>query len=93
MATSQTQPTITILYFAAASTATGKTTEEISIPSSGLPLPSLSSHLISRYSNTGLGKVLNSSQWSVNEEMVDDPGSITLRGGEEVAVIPPVSGG
>jgi molybdopterin converting factor subunit 1 len=91
MATPQSQPSITILYFAAVSTATGKTTEQIPIPSSGLPLSSLSSHLASRY--TDLEKVLNTSQWSVNEEMVDDPSSVTLRGGEEVAVIPPVSGG
>lgn len=93
MSTPTTQVTITILYFAAASTATGKTTEQIPIPSSGLPLSSLSSHLASRYPNTGLDKVLQTSQWSVNEEMVDDPASVTLTGGEEVAVIPPVSGG
>jgi molybdopterin converting factor small subunit len=86
--------TITILYFASASTATGKTIEKLSIPSTGLPLPSLNDLLISHYpNNTNLPKVLNSSQWSVNEEMVDDPSSVILRGGEEVAVIPPVSGG
>lgn len=87
------QAHITILYFAAASTATGKNTEQILIPSTGLSLPSLSNLLSSRYHNTDLGKILGTSQWSVDEEMVDDPSSVTLRGGEEVAVIPPVSGG
>ncbi|EKM78741.1 hypothetical protein AGABI1DRAFT_114344 [Agaricus bisporus var. burnettii JB137-S8] len=86
--------TITILYFASASTATGKSTETLSIPSTGLPLPSLPTLLHSLYpNNTTLIKVLNSSQWSVDEEMIDDPSSVILRGGEEVAVIPPVSGG
>lgn len=91
--TLQTTQTITILYFAAASTATGKTTEQISIPSSGLPLSSLSNHLTLCYPNTNLGMILETSQWCVNEEMVDDPVSVTLMGGEQVAVIPPVSGG
>jgi molybdopterin converting factor small subunit len=91
MSTSQTK--IIVLYFAAASTATGRTTDEILIPSSGLPLSSLSDHLTSRYPNTDLNKVLKTSQWSVNEEMVDDLSAVILKGGEEVAVIPPVSGG
>ncbi|KXN91735.1 Molybdopterin synthase sulfur carrier subunit [Leucoagaricus sp. SymC.cos] len=93
MAEAQSQNVITLLYFAAASTATGKTIEQIPIPSSGLPLSSLSDHLASLYPSTNLAKVLQTSQWSVNEEMVDEPSSVTLKGGEEVAVIPPVSGG
>ena len=91
--TLQTTQTITIFYFAAASTATGKTTEQMPIPSSGLSLSSLSNHLTLCYPNTNLGRVLETSQWCVNEEMVDDPVSVTLMGGEQVAVIPPVSGG
>ncbi|KAJ3572409.1 hypothetical protein NP233_g3104 [Leucocoprinus birnbaumii] len=93
MHTPPAQATITILYFAAASTAIGKTVEEIPLPSAGLALANLASLLTSRYPNTGLEKVLQTSQWSVNEEMVDDPTTVTLTGGEEVAVIPPVSGG
>lgn len=84
---------ITVLYFAGASTATKKTTEQIPVPDTGLTLPSLKNLLISQYPGTDLEKVLQSSQWSVDAEMVDDPISVTLRGGEEVAVIPPVSGG
>jgi len=87
------KPEITVLYFAAASTATNKTTEQIPIPSTGLLLSSLSDLLISRYPGTDLAKVLQTSQWSVDAEMVDDPGLVTLKGDEEVAVIPPVSGG
>lgn len=87
-------PEITVLYFAAASTATGMTVERIPLPrGEPLPLTSLSEVLVSRHPNTGLEKVLAASQWSVNEEMVDEPEKVLLQGGEEVAVICPVSGG
>jgi len=48
---------------------------------------------VTRHPNTNLGKVLEGSQWSVDEEMVDDPQAVELKGEEEVAVICPVSGG
>ena len=86
---------ITILYFAAASTSTGLTTETVPIPESGsLPLIELPKVLISRHPNaTGLKDILESSQWSINAEMVEEPENVVLKGGEEVAVICPVSGG
>lgn len=87
-------PTITVLYFAAASTAIGLTVERVPLPSQEpLPLTSLCELLVSRHAGKGLDKILASSQWSVNEEMVDEPENTTLKGGEEVAVICPVSGG
>lgn len=85
---------ITVLYFAAASTATGLTSERVAIaPEGGLPLTSLPELLVSRHPNTGLDRILATSQWSVDEEMVDEPSEVVLKGGEEVAVICPVSGG
>ena len=86
---------ITILYFAAASTATGLTSERIPLPPTTDPftLSSLPSLLVSRHPNTPLDKVLEGSQWSVDAEMVDDISKVVLKGGEEVAVICPVSGG
>ena len=85
---------ITVLYFAAASTATGLTSERVSLPSNEpLPLTSLADLLVSRHPKTNLEKVLASSQWSVGEEMVEVPEKVQLKGGEEVAVICPVSGG
>lgn len=86
---------ITILYFAAASTATGLTTETVDIPESGsLPLIDLPKILILRHPNaSGLQDILDSSQWSVDAEMVEEPEKVVLKGGEEVAVICPVSGG
>ena len=94
MSTSQQPPEITVLYFAAASTATGLTVERVPLPSNEpLPLTSLTDLLVSRHPKTNLDKVLASSQWSVDEEMVDEPEKMLLKGGEEVAVICPVSGG
>ncbi|KAI0330221.1 hypothetical protein GY45DRAFT_1303304 [Cubamyces sp. BRFM 1775] len=94
-------PTITVLYFAAASTATGLTTEEVALPVpesdsdnvSCLPLSALGDLLAARHPGTKLREVLAQSQWAVDEEMVDDPAQVVLTGGEEVAVICPVSGG
>jgi len=87
------QKTITVLYFAAASTATGLTAERVQIPDEGLPLSSLDELLTSRHPNTILDKVLKTSRWSVDAEMVEEPADVLLKGGEEVAVICPVSGG
>lgn len=84
---------ITVLYFAAASTATGMAAETVPLPTSDYPLASLSELLTSRHPNSNLGAVLARSRWSVDAEMVDDPTAVKLKGGEEVAVICPVSGG
>jgi len=101
-------PNITALYFAAASTATGLTTERVALPlppsepateeefdrvTKGFPLVKLADLLSDRHPSTGLDKVLKNSSWAVNEEMVDEPEKVYLKGGEEVAVICPVSGG
>lgn len=112
------RPAITVLYFAAASTETGLTSERVPLPAScayrialvpslspnvpltpvsagpdGLPLSALADVLTARHPGTHLGEVLAQSQWAVDEEMVEDPARVVLKGGEEVAVICPVSGG
>ncbi|KAI0314606.1 hypothetical protein OF83DRAFT_1063525 [Amylostereum chailletii] len=89
-------PEITVLYFAAASTATGLSSEPtmtLPIAETGFTLTSLASLLVARHPNTPLAQILEGSQWSVDAEMVDDPSKMVLHGGEEVAVICPVSGG
>ncbi|KII89924.1 hypothetical protein PLICRDRAFT_108646, partial [Plicaturopsis crispa FD-325 SS-3] len=78
--------------FAAASTATGLSSERITL-SAPIQLSSLGALLVSLHPNTDLEKVLEDSQWSVDAEMVENPEKVELRGGEEVAVICPVSGG
>ncbi|KAG6826429.1 hypothetical protein H0H92_015823 [Tricholoma furcatifolium] len=85
---------ITVLYFAAASTAINLTEETVALPGDEpFPLSSLAALLVQRHPGTTLETVLQSSQWSVDAEMVDPAVKTELRGGEEVAVIPPVSGG
>ncbi|KAG0705649.1 hypothetical protein DFH29DRAFT_799705 [Suillus ampliporus] len=84
---------ITVLYFAAASTATGLTEQSITLPTPQYRLSSLSGLLVSLHPDVGLDNILQSSQWSVNAEMVDNVQEVTLEGGEEVAIICPVSGG
>ncbi|KDQ24663.1 hypothetical protein PLEOSDRAFT_1107591 [Pleurotus ostreatus PC15] len=84
---------VTILYFAAASTATNLNSEIVRIPTDRpFLLSELGDLLVSLHPDTGLDKVLESSQWSVDAEMVDDPGNVLLSGGEELAIICPVSG-
>jgi molybdopterin synthase sulfur carrier subunit len=90
---SQSSPSIKVLYFAAASTATEMTEEVIPIPIDGLPLLSLSKLISSLHPSTSIEAILATAQWSVDAEMVEDPKEVTLKGGEEVAVICPVSGG
>ncbi|KAJ7170620.1 hypothetical protein C8R43DRAFT_57500 [Mycena crocata] len=84
---------ISVLYFAAASTATGLSHELVAIPPN-CPLSTLADILVARHAKaTALRKILDGSKWSVDAEMVDDPEGLVLNGGEEVAVICPVSGG
>lgn len=91
---SMSRPTITVLYFASASTATGLTTETVPIPESGQTLSELPTILTARHPKaSNLKEILDSSQWSVDCEMIDEPEKLVLKGGEEVAVICPVSGG
>ncbi|KAF1930595.1 Molybdopterin synthase sulfur carrier subunit [Didymella exigua CBS 183.55] len=84
----------TILYFAAASTFTGKKTEHI-------PAPVRICDLFTKLEGTYPGikdKVLSSCAVTVNMEYVDldDEVSSTdqeIKAGDEVAIIPPVSSG
>lgn len=88
---------IRVLLFASAKEASGLGSLHLALPPSGLlTLPALAEELISRARDpAGLRRVLDGARWSVAEEMVDpeDVEKTALKGGEEVAVIPPVSGG
>ncbi|KAF9790910.1 hypothetical protein BJ322DRAFT_1000020 [Thelephora terrestris] len=84
---------ITVLYFAAATTALGRTSETFTVPDDGLKLSDLAKLIVTGHPNSGIDRVLEHSRWSVDAELIDLPDSVVLRGGEEVAIIPPVSGG
>lgn len=86
-----------LLYFASASTITGKEVEVLPAP---LPLGQLFSVLEERYPGIK-SKILDSSLVTINLNYVDVPdesagGSAdqsTIKEGDEVAIIPPVSSG
>lgn len=99
------QSVFTVLYFAAASAYTGKTSELLPAP---LPLHSLFPAIESKYAGI-TAKVLQSCAVTINLEYVDldlniDPtsgsenasnstGGAMIQAGDEVGIIPPVSSG
>ena len=81
-----------ILYFAAASTFTGKTSEHLPAP---VQVGSLFAVLEDRYKGIE-EKVLSSCALTINLEYVDfgeDESKQQISEGDEVAIIPPVSSG
>jgi molybdopterin converting factor small subunit len=96
MSTSAPSPTIQVLFFASAKDAARTPSLSLPLPSSSTPytLSHLAKDLVGRYPGK-LVNILETSTWAVNEEMVPDEeveGQV-LRGGDVVAVLPPVSGG
>ena len=81
-----------VLYFAAARDITQVASDVISLES--MTLQSLTEHLVAKYGDA-LRKVLDHAMYAVNMEYVDkDKESfLQLSPDDEVAVIPPVSGG
>lgn len=84
---------ITVLYFAAAMTATKLTSETLVVPDDGLKISDLAKLIVSRHPNTGIDRVLEGVRWCVDGLMLYDIDSFVVEDGREVAVIPPVSGG
>ena len=86
-------PTFTILYFAAASSYTGRESEQLPAP---LQLSQLFQTLEARYDGIS-AKVLKGCAITVNLEYVDIPAEheddILIKAGDEVGIIPPVSSG
>ncbi|TPX60146.1 hypothetical protein PhCBS80983_g02022 [Powellomyces hirtus] len=92
--------TIQVLYFAGARDATGIPSETLSIPSgsSEIAVPAFIQTLITQHPK--LSKVFSTAILAINNQYVDHEGrlleggeSVTVKVGDEVAVIPPVSGG
>lgn len=81
-----------VLYFASASSLTGKEVEALPAP---LPVGKLFAELESRYPGMR-AKVLDSCMVTVNLDYVDVPTDgegLVITEGDEVAIIPPVSSG
>lgn len=84
-----------MLYFASARTTIGSSSETIDLPSTPFPLQSLVSLIATKHSAQNAASVLGTCRWSVDNTLIeiDEIHEWTLKGGEEVAAIPPVSGG
>lgn len=88
-------PSVRIFYFASVRTTIGQSGETIALPTTPFPLSSLVTLIGDKYAKQGVGAVLKTCRWSVDNTLIeiDEIGEWSLNGGEEVAAIPPVSGG
>lgn len=82
---------INVLYFAAAKDITGRSSEELELPPT---LKDLTEILNSKYGDD-LRKVMDHSLYAINMEYIEkkDERNTELKDKDEVALIPPVSGG
>ncbi|GJJ69368.1 molybdopterin synthase sulfur carrier subunit [Entomortierella parvispora] len=83
-------PHFTVLYFASAKDAAKAESEKLDW-SSGIDAAALTRLLVQLHPE--LDQVLKTSMFAVNMEYMDQDQSWTVQPGDEVAVIPPVSGG
>jgi molybdopterin converting factor small subunit len=79
-----------LLFFATAREAVGRSHLERAVANDGVPLDGLLAELVAEFPR--LGPVLRSSRLVLNGEYLRGHG-IRLRGGDELAVHPPYSGG
>jgi len=83
---------IRVLYFASVREKIGKDAEEIELPAGVATVAALRNHLRGRggvYENSFSEKILLRA--AVNQDMV--PPASAIKGGDEVAFFPPVTGG
>lgn len=81
---------VTVLYFAISREIVGKAQEELELKDSSTT-HGLLQQLIGAYPR--LDSVLKSCVFAVNQEYVPPSQDLALKDGDEVAVIPPLSGG
>ena len=81
---------VTLLLFAKARELVGKSSVIISLPSSVSSSSVLVSHILTFY--PVLQRLGNTFVLSLNENYIDPEEEIVLRSGDELAVIPPISG-
>jgi molybdopterin converting factor subunit 1 len=83
-------PRVRVLYFAASREAAGAAEETLELPP-GSTAAALVADLVKRH--PGLTSVLKACVLAVNHEYVALDADLALAEGDEVAVIPPLSGG
>ncbi|KAF9980440.1 hypothetical protein BGZ75_008426 [Mortierella antarctica] len=80
----------TVLYFASAKDASKTESDKLEW-TAGINSTALTRLLLDRH--PGLDHVLKTSMFAVNMEYKDNDDSWTVQPGDEIAIIPPVSGG
>jgi len=85
----ETSNSVRVLYFGGAKESTGKSEEELELPETVRTIGELAAFL--EREHPALAGRLGAVRFALNEEFAD--ASATLRPGDVIAVIPPVSGG
>jgi molybdopterin converting factor subunit 1 len=81
---------VKVLFFAASREAAGKSEESVELDD-GATTKTLLEHLVHSY--PGLSSVMQSCVFAVNQEYVPQSQALALQHNDEVAIIPPLSGG
>jgi molybdopterin converting factor subunit 1 len=81
---------VNVLYFAISREVVGKSQEELQLED-GATTHKLLEQLLGAY--PGLQSVMKACVFAVNQEYVAPSQALTLKDGDEVAIIPPLSGG
>lgn len=81
---------VNVLYFAVSREVVGKSQEELEL-TDGSSTDGLLKQLVEMY--PGLQSVLKACVLAVNQEYVPPSQDLALKDGDEVAIIPPLSGG
>jgi molybdopterin converting factor subunit 1 len=85
----ETSNSVTVLYFGGAKESAGKSEEELELPETVRTIGDLAAFL--EREHPALAGRLGAVRFAVNEEFAD--ASATVRHGDVIALIPPVSGG
>lgn len=80
-----------VLFFARSREVVGSSEVELQLDKQQVTTTQLSALLIERY--PGLADVMQTSIFAVNQEYVGKDEELQLTSGDEVAIIPPISGG
>mmetsp|Transcript_22670 Transcript_22670/g.62588 ORF Transcript_22670/g.62588 Transcript_22670/m.62588 type:complete len:86 (-) Transcript_22670:346-603(-) len=84
-------PDIKVLFFAKAREVAGLSEEAVQLQEEAAHTEALVTQLVQRY--PGLSSVLQTCVLAVNQEYVQLKDKVPLKRGDEVAIIPPLSGG
>ena len=79
-----------VLYFAAARELVGASEQQVEL-GEGATTAALLEHLLRAH--PGLGELMRACVFAVNQEYVSKDDAAPLKDGDEVAIIPPLSGG